>query len=225
MDSRWYGFSTSIGYLLYRNEKGKAHMKISPYLQCLVVTMVLQFGLPVPASGKSSDCLSKKNTICRNILKLSPTMDHEQAYRLSNQIYWTAKRYGLPSDLLLAIAFQESGFKTDIVRELNGLVYDEKTKGYREVRIGADFCMMQIHLSNIKKMNLDVKKLLSNTKYCLDAGAKILSQYRAEHGKKDENWWTYYNAIHEAKRQIYFRQVNRHLEKIKNQKVEVATNN
>lgn len=198
-------------------------MKNFRFLGCLAVSAAVQLAWSAPADGKSADCLSKKNTICRNILKLSPEMDHKEAYKLSNLFFRAAKKYRLPSDLLLAIAFQESGLRTDIVRELTGLVYDDKTKKYREVRIGADFCMMQIHLSNIKKMNLDVKKLLSDTKYCLDAGAKILSQYKSEHEKKDRQWWTYYNAVHAAKRKIYFDQVSRHLNKLREAEVEIAS--
>ena len=69
-------------------------------------------------------------------------------------------------------------------------------------------------MSNIKKMNLDVQKLLTRPSYCIEAGAKILSKYKKKHSKKDKIWWTYYNANTIAKRKIYYNKVIRHLDKL-----------
>ncbi|MBT3585502.1 MAG: transglycosylase SLT domain-containing protein [Halobacteriovoraceae bacterium] len=160
------------------------------------------------------DCLYKKNTICRKLVTLKKDMDHKVAYKLSNKFYKAAKKFKLNPDLLISIAFQESGFDPQIVRESTGLSLDEETLKYKEVSIGSDFCLMQINIQNIKKMKLDVDKLLNNPTYCLKAGATILSQIKKKYSEDEEFWWTRYNARHELKREIYYNHVSRHLDKL-----------
>jgi hypothetical protein len=166
------------------------------------------------ATVKKTDCLHKRNTICRNMNKLNPKMDLKEAYKISNLFSKMAKKYKISPILLVSIAFQESSFKADAIRKVTGLVFDEDSNEYKKVRVGSDFCMMQIHLININKMDLKVDKLLNSPSYCIEAGAKILSRYKGLYGKKDKNWWTHYNAKTKAKQKIYFNKVTRHLTKI-----------
>jgi hypothetical protein len=173
---------------------------------------------PLMAELGPKDCLYKKNTICQKLVTLRPRMDHKEAYKLSNHFHKIAKKYSLNPNLVISIAFQESSFKLDTVRKIIGLVYNEEKQNFKELRVGSDFCMMQINTKNIRKMKLNVKKLLSDPAYCIEAGAKILATYKTLHSKKDKKWWTFYNAINESKRDIYFRHVSRHLKKISNKK-------
>lgn len=164
-------------------------------------------------AASKSKCLRKKNKICQDILKLNKNIDHKFAYKLSNQIHYTALKYKLDPKLLVAISFQESGFNPKAIRKVTGLV--EKEDGsFEQVKVGSDFCLMQIHLINIKKKNLDVSKLLNDTNYCLETGAEILSEAREKFSKDDEFWWSYYNAKKKKKREIYASDVLRHLKKI-----------
>jgi hypothetical protein len=181
----------------------------------LVGLVVLIFGATSTyASVKKNECLHKRNTICRNMHKLNPTMDLKEAYKLSNLFNKFAIQYDISPTLLVSIAFQESSFKTDAVRKVTGLVFDNESKKYKKVRVGSDFCMMQIHMININKMDLKVDKLLNSPSYCIETGAKILSRYKGLYGKKNENWWTHYNAKSKAKQNIYYNKVSRHLKKI-----------
>jgi hypothetical protein len=166
------------------------------------------------ADRKPKDCLYKDNTICQKLVTLRPRLDHKKAYKLSNHFHRIAKKYQIRPDLLISIAFQESAFNLNVVRKISGLIYDEVAATFKEVKLGADFCMMQIHASNIKKLKLDAKKLLSDPAYCIESGAKILATYKEEHSKTNKKWWAYYNAIHIDKREIYYKQVSRHLKKL-----------
>lgn len=145
------------------------------------------------------------------MLKLSPKMDQKEAYKISNIFSHISKKYKLDAKLLVSIAFQESSFKPNAIRKVSGFIFDAETKKYTKTRVGSDFCMMQIHISNIQKMDLDVDKLLNNPKYCIEAGAKILSRYKEKHAQTNKVWWTHYNAKTKMKQNIYFEKVSRHL--------------
>jgi hypothetical protein len=177
-----------------------------------LLTFLLSFSTMAELSPK--DCMYKKNTICQKLITLRPRLDHEEAYKLSNHFHKLAKKYQLSADLLISIAFQESAFRLETVRKITGLIFDDEKQSFREMRLGSDFCMMQINTKNIRNMKLDVKKLLNDTAYCIEAGAKILATYKVLHSKKNKKWWTFYNAVHESKREIYFKHVTRHLKKI-----------
>lgn len=182
------------------------------------LALFLTFFLSNPSMAKLKpiDCMYKKNTICQKLVKLRPRLDHKIAYTLSNHFHKIAKKYQLDHNLLISIAFQESAFNLNTVRKITGLFYNEEKDEFTEMMMGADFCMMQINTKNIRKMKLNAKKLLINPAYCIEAGAKILATYKILHAKKDRKWWTYYNAIHISKREIYFLHVSRHLKKISN---------
>lgn len=186
----------------------------SSNLRVLALVIMIFSSTSILATVKKTDCLHKRNTICRNIIKLNPKMDLKKAYKLSNLFSKIAKQYQLPSNLLVSIAFQESTFKHNAIRKVSGFVFDKDSNEYKKVSVGSDFCMMQIHISNIKKMNLSVDKLLKNPKYCIEAGAKVLSRYKKLYKESDKNWWTHYNAKSKAKQEIYFNKVSRHLNKI-----------
>ena len=180
----------------------------------LAALILIITSFPVFSSVKKSQCLSKYNTICHKIIKLNPKMDHKKALKLSNVFYKASKKFRISPTLLVSIAYQESRFRVSTIRKVKGLVFDENTNNFKEIRIGADFCMMQIHFSNIKKMKLDTQRLLNEAKYCVETGAKILKIYKKRYAKTDKKWWTYYNAITKSKREIYFKHVTRHLSKI-----------
>lgn len=175
------------------------------------------------ASSDNSKCMQPKNVLCQSIVNLNPYMDHDDAYELSNHFHQTALKYDVPAKVLVAIAYQESAFKQDTIRKISGFTYDE-VFGYQEVKIGADFCMMQINIKNIRNMDLSIEQLLKDPKYCIEAGAKVLSMYKELYSKKDSMWWAYYNAVQKDKRALYHKLVTRHLDKIqKSQDRKVAS--
>lgn len=197
-------------------------MKLSNKFKYLVAGVLLILQISAFGSVKKlnrKDCMYKKNTICKSMIKLHPKMDKKKAYKLSNLFSKVAKKYKVDPKLLVSIAYQESTFKPKTVRKVTGLVFNEETGEYKEVKVGEDFCMMQIHQSNIRKMKLDVAKLLKDPKYCLEAGAKILTKYKKKHSKTEKKWWTRYNAKSKAKRAIYFNHISKHLKKLNPKRV------
>lgn len=163
-------------------------------------------------SSPNHRCFKPANKLCQKIKTLSPDMNNDRAFALSNVFFRVAKRFKLPPDLLLSIAKQESDFR-QIVRKLTGHV--ETEDGWIEQTVATDFCMMQIHSGNIKKMKLDVENLLNNDEACVVVGAKILSEAK-KHQSKEPDWWTRYNASPRNKpaRRQYEKDVMRYWRKL-----------
>ncbi len=76
-------------------------------------------------------------------------------------------------------------------------------------KIHCDFCMMQINDRTIKRYGFDQHTLMTNTAYCVEAGATVLADMRRMYGKRDKEWWTRYNANDKEMRVIYRDLVNR----------------
>jgi len=188
----------------------KKHLNIFKSLLFFSSILFVSFA---QAQLSKNDCLHEDNVICHKLIKLNSKMGHKRAYKLSNEFHQIGKKYNIPSDILISIAYQESSFRENIVRTVTGFVADDDNK-FVKVEVGTDFCMMQINIVNIKKMHLDTQKLLDDSAYCIEAGAKILSQYQEKHSDTEEDWWTRYNAVTKENRAIYLRKVSRHLSKI-----------
>ena len=160
---------------------------------------------------KRHACFLPKNPLCQKILTLNPNLDKDYALNLSNAFHRVAKKFQIPKDLLVSIAKQESNFRLDAVREVSGLILDED--GYKQAKVGSDFCMMQINALNILRMKFDAKKLTEDVTYCLEAGAKILT-WAKKYKDKDPEWWTRYNAVSDIHRQTYKKHVLKHWRKL-----------
>lgn len=160
-------------------------------------------------------CLDRKHPICRYIHTLNPNMPLNEAIILSNSFSKVAKEFKIPPQLLISIAWQESSFKLDAVRNVNGLVNEGGV--YKFSVVGSDFCMMQINAINIKNLEIDPNRLLTDVEYCLKAGARILTfakAYEKKDSAKNQKWWTRYNASNEMHRDNYEKAVMRHWRKL-----------
>ena len=157
-------------------------------------------------------CLRGNNPICQKLVILKPSMNLDEALRLSNTFHHVARRYRLDPDLLLAIAYQESALTPDAVRKVTGITMDDGR--FQDQTVGSDFCMMQINSGNIRKMDLDVERLLSDTDYCIECGARILKNFEKKYRGREEHWWTRYNSCTPAYREMYRKLVTKHLNKI-----------
>ena len=78
-----------------------------------------------------------------------------------------------------------------------------------------DFCMMQIHRSNISKLGLDPNRLLSDVDYCIHNGIKILNGFKYL-SSYDSRWWSRYNSGDPQKRYEYESYIKKHYSKIVN---------
>lgn len=170
-----------------------------------VILLFLVFIVTVPnlfARVSEHPCHSPKNPLCQKISKLAPHLDLDFSFRISNDFHHVAKEYDLPSSLLISIAMQESTFNLQAVRKVKGYLINEKGL-YETAIIGSDFCMMQINIRNIIHFDLDPKRLVTDSRYCIAAGAKILNATMKRFKGKEEKWWTRYNSSNPVHRKNY----------------------
>ena len=66
-----------------------------------------------------------------------------------------------------------------------------------------DYGIGQINHKTIKNFNFDQKKLLSDLTYSVEAAAVVLADFKRMYGKKEETYWTRYNASSPTKREVY----------------------
>jgi len=157
----------------------------------------------VSASGE------QRHPIRNAILKLMPKMSPESAMEYSNLFYKYSAVYKIDPFLMVSVAFKESTFKADEMAEACGLDYPN----HKEVCVPTDFCLMQIHYSNVLKYNLDAAMLLSDMDHCVEWGYKIMNGF-VRNRKKDPHWYSRYNAKTGYKRRIYQRAIMTHYRKI-----------
>ena len=157
-------------------------------------------------------CHAADNQVCADIVTLKPKINKDFALLISNHFVQIAQAYSLPVQLLISIAKQESDFRLETIRWVRGLV-KQNNGSFSEGTVGSDFCMMQINAANITRMKLDANRLVSDARYCIEAGAKILSESRV-HMAKEPTWWTRYNASSAIHRKIYHEHVIKHWRKL-----------
>jgi hypothetical protein len=158
----------------------------------------------------------EKNPIYNSILLLSGDIDKNKALKYSNIIDKYSKKYKIDPFLIVSISRQESRINLNTTREVidDNIQYDEDNKKfYKTVEI-TDFCMMQIHKSNVIGKNLDPSRLLEDADYCIHEGFKILNYFKSLK-KNDKYWWTRYNASKDDMREIYKHHVLSHYKVIK----------
>lgn len=183
------------------------------YLICLV------FIISVSAYGKTN---LTRNPIYHSITILNKKLDKKLAYEYSNIISKYSKRYKINPFLVVAISRQESHIRLNTTREksISGIVYEEDKKRFIKVIEITDFCMMQIHKSNVISKKLDHTRLLKDSDYCIHEGIKVLVGFKRLKDK-DKFWWTRYNAYSDDRREAYKWDVTKHYRKLENKIPEI----
>lgn len=146
-----------------------------------------------------------KHPIYKQILRNEPRINKKYAMRLSNVIHKACLKYNVPKHIYTAILMQESRYKLHALRKVTGLLNGEETT------IKTDFGIAQVHWKNVKNMKLDIDLLLNDLVYSVNQGAKILAYFKKRYAKKEEKWWSRYNASSKVKRNIYEKLVERYL--------------
>ena len=165
-----------------------------------------------PTATSNHICFQAVNKVCQDIVKLSPHIKLDDAYRYSNAFVRVARRYKIPVQLLVSIAKQESNFRLGVVRTVKGLIQTEDGD-WVAGQVGSDFCMMQINAANITHFKMDASKLTTEPEVCIEAGARILASAR-KFENKEPAWWTRYNAVSDIHREIYQQHILKHWRKI-----------
>ena len=98
-------------------------------------------------------------------------------FKLAASFEKVAKKYGLDPLLLSAMAAVESGY---FVGAINSRT--------------ADYGIMQINARNIKHYKFSKERLLTDVPYSIEAGAIVLSWFKAKYAHKEKNWFCRYNV-------------------------------
>jgi len=78
-------------------------------------------------------------------------------------------------------------------------------------KVCADFGIGQIWFKTANTYKFDMERLLTDLEYSVEAGAIVLKDFMKRYSKREEFWWTRYNASSINKRKKYQRLVERYL--------------
>lgn len=181
------------------------------------ISIIITFFILLLDAEAKSFYDKNKNPIYHAITLLNSRLDKDLAFKYSNIIARFSKLYRIDPFLVVSISRQESHLNLGTVRKIeeDDIVYDEREKRFIKIVEITDFCMMQIHKSNVINKKLDVERLLTEPEYCIHEGFKVLRDFKYLKNK-DPNWWTRYNAVDSYKREIYRLKVMKHYGKITN---------
>lgn len=154
--------------------------------------LALLFFVSFQAKGSSPSI-----KISNKIVKNNPEISKNRSLKIAKLIIEMSKKYDIPSNIYTAILMQESAYKINAKNCKNNKCYD--------------YGISQINIMNVKHYKLSIKRLTSDLRYSIEAGAMILSYFKKHYGHKEKDWWTRYNAGNPIKRQEYKRKVTRFL--------------
>lgn len=130
-------------------------------------------------------------TVYDQIVKNNPKIDKVKAKEIANHVFMVNKKYKIPNKIYAAILMQESMYVLDTVSDTN------------------DYCMAQINIKTIKAFKFDKKKLMTSLKYCIEAGAIVLADFKRMYGHKEAYWYTRYNSGKPSKRKEYLNKISK----------------
>lgn len=110
------------------------------------------------------------------IKQISPQMPHAKVVKLASHIEAACIEFNIPCELYTAILAQESMFQLD--------AFNVKTQ---------DYGIAQINIKTIKAYKFDKHLLLTDLRYSVRAGAKVLSWF-TRYKSKESNWACRYNV-------------------------------
>lgn len=169
----------------------------------LVITLIPQLAIPhqslvnLKVTQKKSH-LKPNLKLLKQIQKNQPKIDLSYAKYLAVTIERISKKYRIKPAKVVAIAMQESSYTLDAKN-----CYMVKGK------MRCDYCMMQINDKTIEAFGFDHKKLMTDVEYCVEAGVRVLNDFRRMYGQSEEDFWTRYNSSNPEKRLIYGQKVAR----------------
>lgn len=88
-----------------------------------------------------------------------------------------AQEYNIDAELFVALVDLESNFQV--------AAFNKRTK---------DYGLTQINAYNIKALNLDAKRLLTDPEYNLRAGAQILAWFQRTYAHREPDWFCRFNV-------------------------------
>ncbi len=114
------------------------------------------------------------STLFTFLLLISNANADEQ---IKTQARSIATEYGIEAELFVALVDLESNFQVG--------AYNARTR---------DYGLTQINAYNIKALNLDAARLLTDPEYNLRAGAQILAWFQKTYAHREPEWFCRFNV-------------------------------
>ena len=90
---------------------------------------------------------------------------------------------------------QESRYRSGALAESCGWRSNGTYIWHKEyICIAEDIGMSQINYKTVNSYKFDIELLMTNDKYSIDAGAKVLSWFYRKYSRKEKYWWVRYNC-------------------------------
>jgi soluble lytic murein transglycosylase-like protein len=141
---------------------------------CFISDAKAEYAGTVLASKQN---VEQSGTVYMQILRNTQGQPPHDPIRLADAFMASAAKHGLDPVLLSAIGAVESNYYVGAVNSRSN-----------------DFGLMQINATNIKKLGLSKKRLLTDIEYSIEAGASILAWFKSRYAKKEpRNWFCRYN--------------------------------
>ena len=134
------------------------------------------------------------------IQSLNPHISEKDADKYGKLIEDYSVRYGIDWKIIVAIIYQESNFKLDAANCSNSGCQD--------------FGMVQINFRNIKRLKLNMGKLLTDPEYNIFAMSEMLIDLKKRFSKKDKRWFARYHSSTPSFKSIYYRMLKKHFKDI-----------
>lgn len=140
----------------------------------LLILLFVLLAFPVQSHVRKG-CVSRDPVYCQ-ITERSPNINRKYARRLSFTIRSASKRHDVPPRVLTAILGAESSFRLNVVNK------------------DADFGIAQVNIHNIRAYKFDKNRLVTDLRYSVNAGAKVLYWFKDTYSAKEEQWYLRYNC-------------------------------
>jgi soluble lytic murein transglycosylase-like protein len=142
----------------------------------------------------------KKHPVYCQIVKNKPGINKRYARRLSDKIYKYTKKYRINKRLFTAMLMQESRYN---LKAKNCTVGLDET--FKENKVCQDYGIGQISYITARydSYKFDMERLTTDLDYSIKASLTVLKDIKDSYGRKEEFYWTRYNARSPKKRTEY----------------------
>ena len=134
------------------------------------------------------------------IIKLAPHVSYKNADKYGRLIKKYSEIYKVDWKIMTAIIRQESNF-------IQNAVNCDRRGCY-------DFGLVQINFKNVKRLNLDAGKLLTDSEYSIEVLAQFLENIQKKYKHKDKYWFGRYNSYTPHIKRAYYNRIKKHINKI-----------
>lgn len=166
----------------------------------MMILVLVSLPLRNPGAAVRDVGPNPSEKVLKQIVKNHPAIEKKYAAELAKIIVAKTAKYNVSPRIMTAIIMQESAYKLNAKQCYN-------IKG----RPHCDYCMVQINDQTIKRYGFDQKLLMTSLSYCIEAGVRVLSDFRKAYQHRDKEYWTRFNANDPVKRIAYRDRVTRYL--------------